>query len=211
VVVDPGPANIGHLQRISQLARGPIEAIILTHAHLDHSEGAPDLAELVGAPVISSREISGLDLGSVELSMHQTPGHSSDSICITVSTPTGEYLLSGDTILGRGTTLVAHPDGVLSEYFDSLRLLRDHCNEQGITTLLPGHGPISESPVALIDFYEQHRIQRLDHIRSAVDEGNVTVESIVNVVYSDVDPAVRVAAELTVAAQLLYLNREIVN
>jgi len=211
VVVDPGPANIGHLQRISQLARGPIEAIILTHAHIDHSEGAPDLAELVGAPVISSREISGLDLGSVELSMHQTPGHSSDSICITVSTPTGEYLLSGDTILGRGTTLVAHPDGVLSEYFDSLRLLRDHCNEQGITTLLPGHGPISESPVALIDFYEQHRIQRLDHIRSAVDQGNVTVESIVNVVYSDVDPAVRVAAELTVAAQLLYLNREIVN
>lgn len=208
VVVDPGPADHDHLQRVSQLAQGPIAAIVLTHAHLDHSEGAPDLSELVGAPVISSREISGLDLGSVELLMHRTPGHSSDSVCITVNSPTGRYLLSGDTILGRGTTLVAHPDGVLSEYFDSLRMLRDHCNEQGITVLLPGHGPISESPVALIDFYEKHRRERLEQIRVAIKEGNTTVESITNLVYADVDPQVRIAAEVTVAAQLHFLEAE---
>lgn len=211
VVVDPGPADREHLQRVSQLAQGPIAAIVLTHAHADHSEGAPDLSVLVGAPVISSREIAGLDLGSVELLMHRTPGHSSDSVCVTVISPTGRYLLSGDTILGRGTALVAHPDGVLSEYFDSLRLLRDHCNEQGITTLLPGHGPISESPVALIDFYEKHRLERLDQIRSAVRDGNTTVDSITSIVYADVDPTIRIAAEVTVAAQLHYLEAEALN
>ena len=208
VVVDPGPADREHLQRVSQLAQGPIAAIVLTHAHIDHSEGAPDLSELVGAPVISSREISGLDLGSVELLMHRTPGHSSDSVCITVTSPSGRYLLSGDTILGRGTTLVAHPDGILSEYFDSLRQLRDHCNDQGITMLLPGHGPTSESPVALIDFYEKHRLERLDQIRAALKEGNTTIESITNLVYANVDPQVRIAAEVTVAAQLHYLGKE---
>ncbi len=208
VVVDPGPASSAHLQRIAQLAQGPIAAIVLTHAHIDHSEGAPDLSALVGAPVISSREIAGLDLGSVELRMHQTPGHSSDSVCITVISPTGTYLLSGDTILGRGTTLVAHPDGVLREYFDSLRLLRDHCNDQGITTLLPGHGPMSGSPVALIDFYEKHRRERLEQIRATIQQGNTTVEAITNAVYANVDPQVRGAAELTVAAQLYYLEHE---
>ena len=208
VVVDPGPANREHLLRVSQLVQGPIAAIVLTHAHIDHSEGAPDLSELVGAPVISSREISGLDLGSVELLMQRTPGHSSDSVCITVTSPSGRYLLSGDTILGRGTTLVAHPDGVLTEYFDSLRQLRDHCNDYGITMLLPGHGPPSESPVALIDFYEKHRLERLDQIRAAVKEGNTTIESITNLVYANVDPQVRIAAEVTVAAQLHYLEKE---
>ena len=208
VVIDPGPAQASHLERVSQLAQGPIAAIVLTHAHIDHSEGAPDLSELVGAPVISSREIDGLDLGSVELRMHRTPGHSSDSISITASSPTGRYLLSGDTILGRGTTLVAHPDGILSEYFDSLRLLRDHCNERGINTLLPGHGPISDTPVALIDFYEKHRLQRLEQIREAMKLGDNSVQAITNAVYSDVKPEVRIAAELTVAAQLHYLHNE---
>jgi len=208
VVVDPGPAERAHLQRISQLAQGPIVAIVLTHAHIDHSEGAPDLSALVGAPVISSREIAGLDLGSVELRMHRTPGHSSDSVCITVISPTGTYLLSGDTILGRGTTLVAHPDGVLSEYFDSLRLLRDHCNDQGITALLPGHGPMSGSPVPLIDFYEKHRRERLEQIRATIQQGHTTVEAITSVVYADVDPQIRGAAELTVAAHLHYLEHE---
>jgi hypothetical protein len=104
--------------------------------------------------------------------------------------------------------LVAHPDGVLSEYFDSLRLLRDHCNDQGITMLLPGHGPTSESPVALIDFYEKHRLERLEQIRTAVSEGNTTIESITNLVYANVDPNVRIAAEVTVAAQLHYLKKD---
>lgn len=206
VVVDPGPADAGHLQRVADSAPGEIRAIILTHAHIDHSEGAPDLAELLRVPVTSQREIDGLDLGDTTLRMHKTPGHSSDSVCITVANSTGNYLLTGDTILGRGTTLVAHPDGRLDEYFESLRYLRDHCLTENISVLLPGHGPVSITPVELIDFYDTHRRERLEQVRAAVAAGFTTIPEVTAVVYRDVDPSVLPAAELTVAAQLEYLN-----
>ncbi len=206
VVIDPGPADADHLQRVADSVPGNIRAIILTHAHIDHAEGAPDLAELLAVPVISQREIDGLDLGDATLRMHPTPGHSSDSVCITVSNAGGRYLLTGDTLLGRGTTLVAYPDGRLDEYFDSLRYLHDHCINEQVDLLLPGHGPISSTPVALIEFYEQHRKDRLEQVRAAVASGFNTVQEVTEIVYQDVDPSVLPAAELTVAAQLEYLR-----
>ncbi len=206
VVIDPGPADHEHLQRVAMSAPSSVCAIILTHAHIDHSEGAPGLSEVLNVPVIPQTDIDGLDLGNATLRMHPTPGHSSDSVCITVTNASGRYLLSGDTLLGRGTTLVAHPDGRLDEYFESLRYLRDHCLEEQIDMLLPGHGPISETPVALIDFYEKHRRERLEQVRAAVAAGLTTVPEVTAVVYKDVDPEVLIAAELTVAAQLEYLR-----
>lgn len=208
VVVDPGPADPGHLRKVADAIPGEIRAILLTHAHIDHSEGAPELAELLRVPVISHREIEGLDLGDMTLRMHKTPGHSSDSVCVTVSNVGGNYLLTGDTVLGRGTTLVAHPDGRLDEYFESLRYLRDHCLEQNVDTLLPGHGPISRTPVELIAFYEAHRRERLEQVRAAVSQGALTVAEVTAVVYSDVDPQVLPAAEMTVAAQLEFLKEQ---
>lgn len=206
VVVDPGPDHLEHLEAVAGQARSSIAAIILTHRHIDHAEGAPRLSELTGVPVISSREINGLDLGDVELRMHRTPGHSSDSICVTVRTEMGNYLLTGDTVLGRGTTLVAHPDGRLDEYFESLRLLRDHCVSEEVDILLPGHGPISTTPVELIDFYEQHRRERLRQVRQATANGLTTVDQIRAQVYPDIDESVTMAANLTIAAQLEYLK-----
>jgi glyoxylase-like metal-dependent hydrolase (beta-lactamase superfamily II) len=206
VVIDPGPADPIHLQRIAHNMPGQVHAIILTHAHIDHSEGAPALAELLRAPVIDQGEIDGIDLGSTTLRMHSTPGHSSDSVCITVTNDSGKYLLSGDTVLGRGTTLVAHPDGRLDEYFESLRYLRDHCHNEQIDFLLPGHGPVSATPVELIEFYEKHRRERLEQVKAAVAEGHTTIESVTAKVYADVDQGVLPAAQLTVAAQLEYLR-----
>ena len=209
VVIDPGPAHEGHLSQVAAAIDGDVSAIILTHAHIDHSEGAPALSEKLNVPVIEKHDVDGLTLGDIELRMHHTPGHSSDSICITVATPEGKYLLSGDTVLGRGTTLVAHPDGRLDQYFDSLRYLRDHCEAEGIDLLLPGHGPISKTPVGLIEFYEQHRRNRLEQVRASMASGLMTPEQIAADVYRDVDPSVLPAAELTVAAQLEYLKENI--
>lgn len=206
VVIDPGPADQEHLQRITRSVPSDVRAIILTHAHIDHAEGAPGLSELLNVPVIPQKDIDGMDLGNATLRMHPTPGHSSDSVCITVTNSSGRYLMSGDTLLGKGTTLVAHPDGRLDEYFESLRYLRDHCLEEQIDMLLPGHGPISETPVALIDFYEKHRKERLEQVRAALAAGLSTVPEVTAVVYKDVDPGVLIAAELTVAAQLEFLR-----
>ncbi|MCW2715265.1 MAG: beta-lactamase domain protein, partial [Frankiales bacterium] len=123
VVVDPGPLHEGHLAQVASAGR--VTAVLLTHGHLDHSEGARRFAELTGAPVRALDPAhrygtEGLGEGDVvasagvELRVLATPGHTSDSLSFVVSGPDGTAaVLTGDTILGRGTTVVAHPDGVL--------------------------------------------------------------------------------------------------
>lgn len=210
VVVDPGPLDDGHLDRI--VATGPVALIVLTHSHLDHAEAAPRLAELTGAPVVARdpawcRNAPVLEPGrydgvGVDWLTILTPGHSSDSVCLLLARD--RALLTGDTVLGRGTTVVAHPDGRLADYLDSLHRLRDLA-ETDIETLLPGHGPVIENPLAVLDFYLAHRQERLDQVRAAVAAGDTTAKAVVRRVYADVDPALWSAAELSVRAQLDYL------
>lgn len=212
VVVDPGPLDDGHLDRI--VAAGPVALILLTHAHLDHAEAAPRLSELTGAPVVARdpawcRDAEALRPGrsdpvaGVEWLTILTPGHSSDSVCLAL--PHERALLTGDTILGRGTTVVAHPDGRLADYLDSLQRLRDLA-ETDVDALLPGHGPIVENPLAALDFYLTHRQERLDQVRAAIDAGDTTAAAVVRRVYADVDPSLWPAAEQSVRAQLDYLT-----
>ena len=211
VVVDPGPLDAGHLDRIA--AAGPVALIVLTHGHLDHSEAAPRLAEMTGAPVVARdpawcRAAPALEPGrydavaGVDWLTILTPGHSSDSVCLLLEADGA--LLTGDTILGRGTTVVAHPDGRLDDYLDSLQRLRDLA-ETEVHTLLPGHGPVVENPLAVLDFYRTHRQERLEQVRAAVAAGDTTAAAVVRRVYADVDPALWHAAELSVQAQLDYL------
>lgn len=211
VVVDPGPLDDGHLDRI--VAAGPVALIVLTHSHLDHAEAAPRLAELTGAPVVARdpawcRDAPVLSPGryeavaGVDWLTILTPGHSSDSVSLVL--PRDRALLTGDTILGRGTTVVAHPDGRLADYLDSLRRLRDLA-ETEVHALLPGHGPVVENPLAVLDFYVTHRQERLDQVRAAVAAGDTTAAAVVRRVYADVDRALWPAAEQSVRAQLDYL------
>lgn len=212
VVVDPGPLDEGHLDRI--VAAGPVALIVLTHSHLDHAEAAPRLAEMTGAPVVARdpswcRDAASLGPGrhdavaGVEWLTILTPGHSSDSVCLLLRHDCA--LLTGDTILGRGTTVVAHPDGRLADYLDSLQRLRDLARTD-IGTLLPGHGPVIEKPLAVLDFYVAHRHERLDQVRAAVAAGDETAAAVVRRVYADVDPVLWPAAEQSVRAQLDYLK-----
>jgi glyoxylase-like metal-dependent hydrolase (beta-lactamase superfamily II) len=113
-----------------------------------------------------------------------------------------DAVLTGDTVLGRGTTVVAHPDGVLADYLHSLRRLR----ELGEATLLPGHGPELPSAGAAAERYLAHREQRLEQVRAAVAAGASTPRAVVEVVYADVDPVLWDAAELSVRAQLAFLR-----
>ncbi len=129
-------------------------------------------------------------------------GHTADSVSFVLADGAG--VLTGDTILGRGTTVVAHPDGVLGAYLESLRRLRD----LGAVPVLPAHGPDLPSLEAIAEEYLAHRAQRLDQVRDAlvVLGPDATARQIVELVYADVDQAVWWAAELSVRAQLDYLR-----
>jgi glyoxylase-like metal-dependent hydrolase (beta-lactamase superfamily II) len=207
VVVDPGPLMEDHLQAVAAL--GPVDVILLTHGHVDHSEGAARFAELTGAPVraldpqfrLGSEGLGEGDVvigGGLEVRVLATPGHSSDSLSFQLP----DAVLTGDTILGRGTTVVAHPDGVLADYLDSLRRLQ----EMGDRTVLPGHGPELVSAGDAAAMYLAHREMRLEQVRAALEAGAATPREVVEIVYADVDQGLWFAAEMSVRAQLDYLQ-----
>jgi glyoxylase-like metal-dependent hydrolase (beta-lactamase superfamily II) len=216
VVIDPGPDDEGHLQRVVSVAadRGQrVSDIVLTHRHEDHSAGAPRLAELTGAPVravdpahrLGSEGLTAgdvVDSGGCELRVLLTPGHTSDSVCLQI--PADGIVLTGDTVLGRGTAVIAE-DGSLGDYLSSLRQLQALADETGLSALLPGHGPLLADPAGVLDFYLAHRAERLDEVRAAVAAGGRTPPEIVATVYAAVDKALWPYAESSVRAQLRYL------
>ena len=213
VVIDPGPEDAGHLDRVGEAA-GPVAVVLLTHGHLDHSEGARAFAEKVHAPVraldpqfrLGDEGLVGGDVvtcDGLEVWVVATPGHSADSLSF--SLPADDAILTGDTVLGRGTTVVAHPDGRLDDYLDSLHRLRVMADE-GMRVLLPGHGPVLDDARATLDYYLAHRQERLEQVRTALAAGATTPREVVETVYADVDRAVWPAAELSVAAQIDYLR-----
>ncbi|WP_225438092.1 MBL fold metallo-hydrolase [Candidatus Frankia nodulisporulans] len=217
VVVDPGPDLPEHLDAIA--AAGPIALILLTHGHSDHSAGAAALHRRTGAPVRALDPAhrlgdEGLAAGDMvarpgfELRVLPTPGHTADSLSFLLTgADTDPAVLTGDTILGRGSTVVAHPDGRLGDYLESLRLLR----ELGETTVLPGHGPELPAAGAAARHYLAHRHARLEQVRAALAAMGVEPEradaaEVVRRVYTDTDRALWLAAELSVRAQLAYLR-----
>ncbi|WP_033292961.1 MBL fold metallo-hydrolase [Amycolatopsis jejuensis] len=206
VVVDPGYRDLDHLEKLA--AVGAVELILLTHHHPDHAEGAPWLAERTGAPVrafdatlcIGAAPFTDGDVltaAGLEIRVLHTPGHTDDSVSLHVA----DQLLTGDTILGRGTT-------VLHDLGDYLRSLRKLIALPAGTPGLPGHGPeLPDLPTTARE-YLAHREQRLDQVRSALRTlgEDATPRQVVEVVYADVDRALWAPAEASVRAQLDYLR-----
>ncbi|MTD17066.1 MBL fold metallo-hydrolase [Nakamurella sp. YIM 132087] len=213
VVVDPGPDDAAHLDTLA--AAGPA-LVLITHRHVDHTAGSPGLRARTGAPVraVDPEHCHGgdpltdgetVDLGGRSVRVLATPGHTSDSVSFEIVDAAGdvEAVLTGDTILGRGTTVLAPPDGDLGDYLDSL----DRLAAVGRVRVLPAHGPDLPDMVEAAAAYRAHREQRLDQIRAALavlgpDAG---VAEVTDHVYTDIDPSVRGAAEMSVRAQLDFL------
>ncbi|MFF6885494.1 MBL fold metallo-hydrolase [Streptomyces sp. NPDC012421] len=218
VVVDPGPLDEGHLRHVIDTAEKlgkRVALTLLTHGHPDHAEGAGRFAELTGTSVRALDpalrlgdeglgESDVVTVGGLELRVVPTPGHTSDSLSFHL--PADRAVLTGDTILGRGTTMVAHPDGRLGDYLDSLRRLRSLTVDDGVHTVLPGHGPVLEDAQGAVDFYLAHRAGRLAQVEAAVEAGHRTAAEVVAHVYADVHRSLWPAAELSVRAQLEYLR-----
>lgn len=218
VVIDPGPLDDVHLRRVvdtAEKAGKRVALTLLTHGHPDHAESAGRFAELTGTSVraldpalrLGDEGLGAGDVvsvGGLELRVVPTPGHTADSLCLHL--PADRAVLTGDTVLGRGTTVVAHPDGRLGDYLDSLRRLRSLTVDDGVHTVLPGHGPVLEDAQGAVEFYLAHRAHRLAQVETAVENGHRTPDEVVTHVYADVDPSLWPAAELSVRAQLEYLT-----
>lgn len=232
VVVDPGPDLATHLTALADA--GAVELVLVTHRHADHTGGLARFREFTGAP---SRGVSAefcaapgagpladgevLEVAGLRIEVLATPGHTADSACFVVSVPgdpaSGTVVLTGDTVLGRGTTVLAEPDGSLRDYLASLDRLSGLDLPDPVPGL-PGHGPALPDLRAAVRAYRAHRTERLDQVRSALTALGVTLpdgdgplpdavlDAVTGAVYSDVDPSVLPAARSSVRAQLEYLR-----
>ncbi|SDU22924.1 Glyoxylase, beta-lactamase superfamily II [Jiangella alkaliphila] len=213
VVIDPGPWLEEHLDAV--LSLGSVSLALVTHHHEDHCGGIELFRELTGGAPVLARDpaASGADaelpahgerLDDLGLLVLDTPGHTADSVSFVADDGESVLLFSGDTVLGRGTTIVSHPDGDLGDYLASLELLRTAVPRDAL--LLPGHGPLRPHAVTVVDEYIAHRKQRIEQVRAALAGGATTARDVVEVVYADVDRTLWPAAELTVEATLAYLR-----
>jgi len=218
VVIDPGPLDEVHLRRVLDVVSSydaVVAEVLLTHGHADHAEGASwfagearcgvralDPAHRLGSEGLADGDV--VTVGDLRIDVLGTPGHTSDSLSFWL--PDESSLLTGDTVLGRGTSVVAHPDGSLGAYLGSLRRLHTLASSVGVSTVLPGHGPVISDALAVLSYYLQHRAERLDQVRAALAAGARTPREVVERVYADVDPILWPAAELSVRAQLDYLS-----
>ena len=234
VVVDPGPLLEGHLDELA--ASGPVELILITHHHGDHTDGSARLHRLTGAPVRASlaefchaatplHDGERIHAAGLSIEVLATPGHTSDSVCFALAaqdrvegqdqTEGQPAVLTGDTILGAGSTVICHPDGRLGDYLLSLERLRIWGLDNGAAgraaVALPGHGPVLADLAAAAAAYTAHRGERIAQVRSAVenlqaDGAKVDAAAVAAVVYGDVPENLRGAAQLSVEAQLAYLR-----
>jgi glyoxylase-like metal-dependent hydrolase (beta-lactamase superfamily II) len=216
-IVDPGPDDARHLAAVEEALRGldaRCVAVLVTHHHGDHAEAAVPWGTRFGATVAAAdRGVVGghgrlleagqrLTVAGVVLDVVPTPGHTADHLAFRL--PTGSVLV-GDHVLGRGTSVVTHPDGDLVAYLESLR--RVHA--LGPRALYCGHGPeLTEDPTAVLDFYLAHRAWREEQVVAALAGGAGAVDEIVAVVYAEVPQTLWPAAAQSTRATLAKLGAE---
>lgn len=216
VLVDPGPDLHAHRAALEAALAdrdATVAAVVVTHHHADHAEAAGWAASwdaplhafspaLIPAPAQALREGDVLSAGGLAVEALHTPGHASDHLCLRVR-ETG-VILTGDHVLGRGTTVVAWPDGDMAAYMDSLERLA----RLPATALYPGHGPMLADPAATVASYLAHRRDRERQVLDALAAGDRTPAAIVARVYADVDPVLHRPAERSVRAHLAKLLAE---
>lgn len=210
VIVDPGPDDDEHIAKVAELGR--IALVLISHKHEDHTGGIDKIVQRTGAVVrsVGSGFLRGLggpladgeviDAAGMRITVMATPGHTADSLSFVLD----DAVLTADTVLGRGTTVIDAEDGTLRDYLESLRRLQG----LGGRTVLPGHGPDLADLEAVTAMYLTHREERLKQVRAAVRElgDDASARQVVEHVYTDVDEKLWDAAEWSVQAQLDYLR-----
>jgi glyoxylase-like metal-dependent hydrolase (beta-lactamase superfamily II) len=206
-LVDPGPALDEHVRalEVEIERRGGLGGVALTHDHADHTEAIPALrGRYPDTPVAGAR-------GDVDVVLRDgdtfgpfevvaTPGHAPDHLAFV----TGTAALTGDAVLGEGSVFISPDPGALVGYLDGLRRLR----ARSLELLLPGHGPPVHDPIAKLDEYIAHRLDRERRLLEALERGKRSVDELLDDAWSDVPPGLRPAAAVTLAAHLDKLADE---
>jgi len=217
-IIDPGPEDAGHLDRLRVLAerRGGARLILLTHSHQDHVAGAAMLRARTGARILAfSRdrvpEADGLvsdqtviSLGDIRMKAIHTPGHAADHLCFHL--PERRALFAGDLVAGIGTVFIAPPDGDLGQYLDSLR----HVLSLPLRRIYPGHGPTVSNPGNLLRGYLRHRAEREARTLEALGDhpGMGSMDHLLDIVYADLESTRRPFAALQMEALLRKLAHD---
>ena len=209
-VIDPGPDDPAHLDRVMEAA-GEVSAVLITHGHEDHAQGAVPLSDAIGAPVLAFRPPEGgkqlqdgdeVTVGGATLVAMHTPGHSPDSMSFVARQVAA--LFTGDTVLGIGTSVIDPPEGDLVIYLRSLRRMQD----LRARIIYPGHGPVVFDAQQKLDMYVSHRIEREQQVLGAIEDGMSTIEDMVLDIYEAYPEEVRPLAARSVLAHLLKLENE---
>ncbi|MDP9326770.1 MAG: MBL fold metallo-hydrolase [Actinomycetota bacterium] len=209
IVIDPGPEIETHLDEVAAAA-GRVAAVLVTHDHPDHAPAAAAFAARVGAPMHAFR-LDGAEhlhdgqvvrAGGVSLTAVHTPGHTSDHMVF--FEPAVGALFTGDAVVGRGTTFIDPPEGDLTQYLRSLERMRG----LGARTIYPGHGPVVFDAAAKLEEYVRHRADRETQVLAALAAGRVTIDAMVEEIYTGYPSDVRPLAARSVLAHLLKLEGE---
>jgi glyoxylase-like metal-dependent hydrolase (beta-lactamase superfamily II) len=210
LVIDPGPNDAGHLGRVEDAVRhqGQATAVLLTHHHVDHSEGAVAFARLLGVPLAAFRhpEAPALDreladgdelpFGGGSLEVVHTPGHTRGHLCFWLAED--RTLFAGDLVAGEGYIVIDPPDGDMSQYLDSLRRARD----LDPAVIRPGHGPKIEAPSAYLESYIAHRLEREAKVLGALSQDPRIIPQLLPVAYDDTPEAMYPIATRSLVAHL---------
>lgn len=220
-VIDPGPASETHLQVLLDEAKARLRWILVTHTHLDHSPAAALLRDQTGAEVWGYSVVLGnhqdasfradrllrhgerLHIAGCTLRVLHTPGHASNHLCYLFEDE--RILFTGDHIMQGSTVVIDPPDGDMSAYMASLRILLD----EDIAFIAPGHGFLMDQPHAAVEEILLHRLARENKIYNALcDLGEARVEVLLGLAYDDVHPRLQRAAARSLLAHLIKLERE---
>lgn len=220
-VLDPGPDHTGHIEQILEITGGKIDAVVVTHTHLDHSPGTRTLKEKTGCRVHGRQAPAGasqdqafcpdeqpehgdiIETDAGPLKALHTPGHASNHLCFLLRDQ--ELLFSGDHIMQGSTVVINPPDGDMKAYLESLYDLL----AEPIRFIAPAHGFLMGQPEAIIDYLITHRLAREHKIARALDKlSPVNLKDLTSKAYGDVPTAIHGLAARSALAHLLKLEAD---
>jgi len=218
VVIDPGPDDDVHLQRVMATAGGRIERIVCTHSHPDHSPGAATLHRLTGAPVMGRpaplvdhqdetyapdvilQDDDRIAAAGRPMRVLHTPGHASNHVCLLLE-PDG-LLFTGDHLMQGSTVVILPPDGSMKAYLDSL----DRLQKLPLETIAPGHGALIPHAHEEISRVVAHRLKREAKVVDALSRrGTATLDELLPDVYDDVPASLHDWARYSLLAHTIKL------